>query len=707
MSGVSPEHSLTRAFQLYQNAARSMPKAGVLICDRDMQVLAVEGEAFRSDEVDLEWLVGRDLRRILPKVGLASHLSLYSRALAGERVDHVQDWEDGRTFLVRFGPLRDERDGEVVGAMTVSLDITAQRQAEIQRERAEEALHAALQRQRLVLSNLPGTIVALYDRDLRVTDIQGLEQSPTEHTSESVRGAHIREFFEVEYYAAKLEPIMLAALEGQPASFEHTSAEGRSFAVDVAPFTEGDEITGVLTVWHDVTERVQLERERRAADEQFRTAFEAAPIGMVLMEGDGTFLSINPAVEEITGYTFEQLRELPPFHVTHPDDLEEVRAAFFGLGSESDSVRTEHRVVRADGQAIWVDVRITLLRDEAGEPTSVLAQVHDSTGRRTHEESLRRHAEQLAAIAEVARAVGRSDPLHARQAVCRTAVAVGDGATMASIWEPRPDGSLQTTANLPESAAPRRIAADAVKHGAHVVLATGEPLFVADAADSPHCDSQIISTIGAASVLFVPIDRRGVLAVGWQERLSEISKEQRLLMGVLADEAAVAMQRADLLNRLDELTRTDELTGLPNRRAWDELLTHELASAKRHGKPLSLAMLDLDHFKRYNDEHGHLAGDRLLRDAAHAWQKNLRATDVLARWGGEEFALLLPACGARDAATLIERLRALMPGGVTFSAGVTTTDGSAPARALLNTADQALYDAKANGRDRIEIREIT
>jgi diguanylate cyclase (GGDEF)-like protein len=371
-------------------------------------------------------------------------------------------------------------------------------------------------------------------------------------------------------------------------------------------------------------------------------------------------------------------------------------------------VRIEHRIVRADGQSAWVDAQVTVMHDDLGRPSYALGQINEITDRRAHDDALRRHAEHLAAIAQVARAVGHSDPLDARQTVCRTAIAVGEGAATASIWEPQPDGSLQTPATLPATPIPRRVDVAFVDHGARVVMTTGQPLFVVDAATSPHCDHQIIAAIGAASVLFVPIADtttvRGALAVGWPDRLPAVSEEQRLLMGVLAEGAAVAMQRADLLGRLDELTRTDELTGLPNRRAWDELLARELHAAPRHGEPLSIAMLDLDHFKRYNDRNGHLAGDRLLRQAASVWRTSLRADDVLARWGGEEFALLLPRCAAHDAAALIQRLRGRLPDRVTFSAGVTTTDGKTAAGTLLNAADQALYHAKANGRDQVVIR---
>jgi diguanylate cyclase (GGDEF)-like protein len=310
-------------------------------------------------------------------------------------------------------------------------------------------------------------------------------------------------------------------------------------------------------------------------------------------------------------------------------------------------------------------------------------------------------------MTDVIREIGHCDPLEARPTICRTALGVCDGAHAVSLWEVAGDGTLTTTATLPEATAPYRIGAHAPEHGARVVMTTGEPLFVPDARDNPHCDRRLVELLGAASVLFHPIaDRtgiRGALAISWPTPQAAVADGDALLIDVLAGEAAIAMQRADLLGRLDELTRTDDLTGLPNRRAWDELLTHELSVAERQGEDVSVAMLDLDFFKKYNDEHGHLAGDRLLRAAAAAWQVTLRTTDVLARWGGEEFALMLPGCDGAGAAALIERLRGTLPDGVTFSAGVATSDGRTAPRALVDAADQALYTAKASGRDRVVV----
>jgi diguanylate cyclase (GGDEF)-like protein len=136
-----------------------------------------------------------------------------------------------------------------------------------------------------------------------------------------------------------------------------------------------------------------------------------------------------------------------------------------------------------------------------------------------------------------------------------------------------------------------------------------------------------------------------------------------------------------------------------NRRAWDEELPRELARAARSGRPLCLALLDLDHFKAYNDRHGHLAGDRLLKAAAAAWGGKLRKTDLLARYGGEEFSLLLPDCQLDKGLEIAERLRTAQPEG-TCSIGVAAWDGRESADQLLTRADRALYAAKAGGRNR-------
>jgi diguanylate cyclase (GGDEF)-like protein/PAS domain S-box-containing protein len=159
-------------------------------------------------------------------------------------------------------------------------------------------------------------------------------------------------------------------------------------------------------------------------------------------------------------------------------------------------------------------------------------------------------------------------------------------------------------------------------------------------------------------------------------------------------------ERETLLSREQAMARTDQLTGLPNRRSWDEELRRELERAKREGHAVTIAFLDLDHFKSFNDRHGHPAGDALLRDAADAWRLSIRVTDVVARVGGEEFGILFPHCPPGNAPELLERLRAATPQGQTCSAGIAVWDGQESAEEMTQRADAALYEAKESGRDR-------
>ena len=189
-----------------------------------------------------------------------------------------------------------------------------------------------------------------------------------------------------------------------------------------------------------------------------------------------------------------------------------------------------------------------------------------------------------------------------------------------------------------------------------------------------------------------------VLAFSWPTD-DECAAAPTDVISLLAATTAVTLERLALLRRLEASARTDELTGLPNRRAWQEEMPRELARARREGTPLCVAIFDLDHFKAYNDEHGHIAGDVLLKEAAAAWAVRLRPTDLLARYGGEEFTLAMPRCDEAEAAELVERLRLAMPGGRTCSAGIACWDGVEPAETLLERADRALYRAKELGRD--------
>ena len=200
------------------------------------------------------------------------------------------------------------------------------------------------------------------------------------------------------------------------------------------------------------------------------------------------------------------------------------------------------------------------------------------------------------------------------------------------------------------------------------------------------------------------------------------------LMTAFADQVVIAIKNARLYNSLQEelqhgkemeeelrrLATTDDLTGCFNRRYFMELAHNEYQRSIRYHHPLSIIMLDIDHFKRINDTYGHPAGDKVLIQIVQLCQKNIRSHDLLARYGGEEFILLLPETCAKDAQALAERLRMELEkqpihkeGNIvihtTVSMGIATLSPqrSIPLEKLLAYADEALYHSKENGRNQV------
>jgi len=163
--------------------------------------------------------------------------------------------------------------------------------------------------------------------------------------------------------------------------------------------------------------------------------------------------------------------------------------------------------------------------------------------------------------------------------------------------------------------------------------------------------------------------------------------------------------------RMESMAHTDPLTGLLNRRSMEQRLREAAQGFQRTGRPFCVVMADVDHFKRINDDHGHEAGDRVLRAVAALLGESLRGHDAVARWGGEEFLLLLPETDVETARGVADRLRAVAEARLRDSAGfaqdVTLTFGIAmfdrPMRVdvCLKMADQALYAGKAGGRNRV------
>jgi diguanylate cyclase (GGDEF)-like protein len=186
------------------------------------------------------------------------------------------------------------------------------------------------------------------------------------------------------------------------------------------------------------------------------------------------------------------------------------------------------------------------------------------------------------------------------------------------------------------------------------------------------------------------------------------------LLATLAGNASVALLRALLYRRMEVMATTDGLTGLSNHRHFQELLAREIDRSKRYGPPLSLLLLDIDHFKAFNDTYGHPVGDLVLKEVAACIRGAIRTTDYAARYGGEEFAVIMPETQLENCAITPERIRAAIenhvvdsmgkPLRVKVSVGVATFPIQATTpQQLIACADKALYFSKENGRNRVSV----
>jgi diguanylate cyclase (GGDEF)-like protein len=218
----------------------------------------------------------------------------------------------------------------------------------------------------------------------------------------------------------------------------------------------------------------------------------------------------------------------------------------------------------------------------------------------------------------------------------------------------------------------------------------------------------------AESLLAVPLkaSTRTLGALMLMGRRGAFDAAASRVLGVLANQAAAALSTIQMKDRIRDMAMRDGLTGLYNRRAFDEQLRHALGREDRQKGRLSLVLLDIDHFKKLNDTFGHPAGDAVLRHTAHVVEHHLRRADEAARFGGEEFALILPHTEEVGAVRLAERVQGAVEKAqlvfegarlsVTVSLGVAVwpSDGQ-DEEALIAAADRALYAAKQAGRNRV------
>lgn len=247
----------------------------------------------------------------------------------------------------------------------------------------------------------------------------------------------------------------------------------------------------------------------------------------------------------------------------------------------------------------------------------------------------------------------------------------------------------------------------------------GEPLLIPDVQQDPRFTRQVDEAVHftTRSIICVPVKCRekvyGVMQLVNSLTEGSFDEADLRILSTIADFAAIAMENARQFERIRQLLITDDLTGLYNCRHFHDLLDYEIDRSRRYDTDLCLVFIDLDHFKNVNDTYGHLAGSRLLAEIGGLLRENVRKADLAARYGGDEFVLLLPSTGKMGALTVAANLRRAIREhrcqgddgrrfGVTASFGIAAFPADAQDKeSLLRVADQKMYQVKETTRDGI------
>ncbi len=454
----------------------------------------------------------------------------------------------------------------------------------------------------------------------------------------------------------------------------------------------------------------------------FETLVQHAPDIITRVDRDLRHTFVNRATVEMTGIPAERWIGRTVEELGFPEHLiafwnRELRACL-ETGRPRD---IEFELPRPEGPRFLAG-RLVPETGPGGDPESVLIISRDLTARRRLEEWLtaeraehRRLARREAALRRVAETVARGDdpPVVFDVAAEESArlLRADAGWVVATDRSPPRVMGAWVAGNL---AAPHSLSLATLLEGEGALaraMRSGMPARVDDYAALPGPGPRAAMRAGLRSGVAAPVVAAGtlwgLLVVARTEPGIEPGAEE--VLGRFGELVGTALANSRAAQELDRLARTDALTGLPNRRGFFERFAEEVHRARRHADQLSLVIVDIDHFKRVNDAHGHQAGDEALREVAHRLHAVIRRDEVVARIGGEEFAWLLPRADLDLARAAAERARASVSdpplpgiGVLTVSAGVARLRPGDDVESLLRRADDALYRAKDAGRDRVE-----
>jgi len=467
------------------------------------------------------------------------------------------------------------------------------------------------------------------------------------------------------------------------------------------PSTDGERAMRRL---HELFAAQQAEVERLRRDHATcRTLVESVTDMLSGHDVSGRFTWASASAEGVLGYAPEELVGRTPAELLHPEDAGPFASALSAARRDGRAASVTYRIRHRAGQWLWLT---SALQVAAGDPSG--AVVHAATRDVTN--GVRNQYGQ-GALHRVAAALVREVTEDALFGLCALEVTRLLDCETAMVVRYLPDGALVLACEGEPAVRPGEIfpdTGDGAIATTRRTAAAARVVYPEIPDDDPVHRIPIAEryTVGAAVPVFVRGGLWGAVLVA-ARRSGSLAPESEIWMARVAELLGLGIAAAAQRTQLRVQATTDPLTGLANHRTFHERLRAEAARSRRSGTPLSLVLLDIDHFKRVNDNFGHQRGDEVLRVVAAVLAEDGRASDLTARLGGEEFALLLADTDADGALAVAERLRAELeavdipgPRRVTASFGVAALGADADPDELVRAADRALYAAKAGGRNR-------
>jgi diguanylate cyclase (GGDEF)-like protein/PAS domain S-box-containing protein len=639
------------------------------------------------------------------------------------RSDGAVRWLEGSSILVEY-------KGRPAVQMAY-VDIT-------ERKEAEEALRESEARYRTLVESTEDAVFQL-DPEGHYMFVNNAVERILGRSRDDLVGSHLSDIFPPQHAPVPTQMLENVLATSQPVRVEHPLMIGEEcteYSTELMPVYDPDgDIAFVMGVGRDITERKRAEARMRANQARLQAIFDSAAVGIGLINKEWRYIEVNDTLAEMVGYTAEELYQMTPLDLTHPDDVPMSHIYLQALmRGDKQHYRVEKRFHRKNGSVMWIDLSVAPICDETGKPELILGIFTDVSERKHAETELREANERLTHWVReleqhnhnVAQLNEMSGFLQGCQTLEEAYPVVAHFAHQlfpnhsGALYLFSPEDRLEAMATWGKAPPDvRELAAQRCK-----VLRSKRAYISSNVEHPVPCNCELAAAPSSPEhIMCLPLvahaETLGVLHLRnanasdsiWQERW------KRLAM-MLSGQLALELANLRLRIRLRDQSIRDALTGMFNRRYLDEMLKTELRRADRYEHPVGVIMLDIDHFKQFNDTYGHDGGDVLLRKVGAFLQSNTRGEDIACRYGGEEFMLVLPGASLEDTQQRAEDIRTEIIAlqvhhhgqplrAITASLGVAAYPmHSTSDEDLIKAADQALYRAKARGRNRVEVAEL-